>query len=243
MFRFYSSSMQICCKRWNRRVHQENCLGKERAAFTLIELLVVIAIIALLVSILLPSLQTAKEMARRVACASNLKTTGMGLVLFATDNKDLYPQFGGMPWYQPTFFQQALNTGDPLYSGYLSSQYKLFLCPSSPIITSQSDIEDLGYMQYAYYHRISQNPDDWTAASWSFFDTPLRENLRENSPRGIADPSDWILGGDWTCQGNRSNHYSNDKCDGANRLYNDTSVNWTSYNDLLDYNFYVDSLK
>jgi len=61
------------------------------AAFTLIELLVVVAIIALLISILLPSLSRAREQARRSVCASNLHQVGIAMPMYTEDNKDYYP--------------------------------------------------------------------------------------------------------------------------------------------------------
>ncbi len=64
---------------------------KRRSAFTLIELLVVIAIIALLVSILMPSLQKAKEMAKNVVCMSNQKTVSHGIFLYCNQYDDQYP--------------------------------------------------------------------------------------------------------------------------------------------------------
>jgi len=62
-----------------------------RRGFTLIELLVVVAIIALLVSILLPSLGKAKELANRVYCAANQRGIGQSLNLYAYDNNSIMP--------------------------------------------------------------------------------------------------------------------------------------------------------
>ena len=65
--------------------------SSSRAGFTLIELLVVIAIIALLVSILLPSLNRAKELARNVVCLSNVKGINLGITLYANENDTWLP--------------------------------------------------------------------------------------------------------------------------------------------------------
>ena len=58
----------------------------KKKGFTLIELLVVIAIIALLLSILLPGLKKAKEVAKRAVCRSNLKQLTLAWILYADDN-------------------------------------------------------------------------------------------------------------------------------------------------------------
>lgn len=61
-------------------------------AFTLIELLVVVAIIALLISILLPSLNAARDQARLIKCAANLSNVGKSLHFYADDYNEYVPR-------------------------------------------------------------------------------------------------------------------------------------------------------
>jgi len=62
--------------------------------FTLIELLLVIAIIAILASILLPTIQQARKKSREIKCVANLKSIGQGLMLYCADHNDILPFHG-----------------------------------------------------------------------------------------------------------------------------------------------------
>ena len=91
-------------------------------AFTLIELLVVVAIIAVLISILLPSLQRAKASARQVYCLSNLRSIGEAANFYAADNEDFLPR------------------GIQMFTGSYSTEYQVFATAVLPYLDCPYDL-------------------------------------------------------------------------------------------------------
>ena len=83
-------------------------MNRTRTAFTLVELLVVIAIIGILVALLLPAIQAAREAARRTQCANNLKQISLAILNFES-SKTTFP---------PGVVQSAPLTGGDYYNGW-----------------------------------------------------------------------------------------------------------------------------
>ena len=106
---------------------------KPQKAFTLIELLVVISIIALLISILVPALSSARKQAYAVVCLSNLHQIGMGAYYYADDNDTYIPRgmtgAGGYLWFE--LFMPYLENEQAKRSGDYR-RVEIFRCPGFP---------------------------------------------------------------------------------------------------------------
>ncbi len=116
---------------------------KRLKGFTLIELLVVVAIIALLISILLPSLQDAKKQAQAVACMSSLDQVLLGLRMYQDEHNGWLPYSVGKEqndWDGSLWSEAAWNVPkENLWFYKLTPTYignpKVFACPGDPFLT------------------------------------------------------------------------------------------------------------
>jgi prepilin-type N-terminal cleavage/methylation domain-containing protein/prepilin-type processing-associated H-X9-DG protein len=106
-----------------------------RHAFTLVELLVVIGIIALLISILLPSLSRSREMANRTKCLSNLRQLGMALVTYCTENKGYFPASARYEPCDPSDFIYWEPQGSSSPDGSISNYWSL---PGRPVVVGMT---------------------------------------------------------------------------------------------------------
>src|SRR5687768_7418623 len=139
--------------------------SKRSAGFTLVELLVVIAIIGVLVALLLPAVQAAREAARRMKCGNNQKQLALGLHNFH-DTYNAFPKYthASVGWNAlilPYIEQQALGEKvlptAPSYTGAQNAnrvmgQFKIpvFLCPSYIVDRSGSTIDNITGFGNAY---------------------------------------------------------------------------------------------
>ncbi len=135
-----------------------------RSAFTLIELLVVVAIVALLISILLPGLRSAKDEARRGVCLNNLREIGRYTGVYAQENRDRMPRSmhsagysyaDGMPWAYEFY---ALLTGQPFRQAddaWWDALNTFYHCPfdprRSPLRWYETDVAVFSYGFNVYF--------------------------------------------------------------------------------------------
>ena len=185
-------------KSYSCRDKRPGCRGQRVSpGFSLLELLVVVAIIAILTSMALPSLGRAKELARRVACATNLRQLGVALRMYAHENDGWYPveELCGNP--------QSALTGS-LFPRYVSNR-DMFYCPSADQIEPYAQSDEYGGPGG---DSVVNTDDNWERSyiSYKYFsitrrDTrmplPLRLSeyphlLKDDSPLHRWLISDWV---------------------------------------------------
>ena len=137
---------------------------RPRFGFTLVELLVVIGIIAVLIALLLPALNRARQQAKAVQCQSNLRSIGQGLLIYAGMNKGALPYGfwsggGGASGTQWTLLLMQALTGrggdwvDASVSGQNTSRTKtLFHCPE--VENSETSVNESAIVHYLSHPRL-----------------------------------------------------------------------------------------
>lgn len=155
---------------------------KRTYAFTLIELLVVIAIISLLVSILLPSLNQAREIAKSTVCKTHLQQIGVAMQLYGHESNGYIPSWALKSTGEHWEMEKSKVPSGWIHLGLLFSlkfaeMPSLFICPNqaeSPIIK-----------QYGF----GENSYNWgNAGYWYFAGSPKyfqRDNLENYSQESV----------------------------------------------------------
>jgi prepilin-type N-terminal cleavage/methylation domain-containing protein/prepilin-type processing-associated H-X9-DG protein len=202
---------------------------RNKKGFTLIELLVVIAIIAVLVAVLLPAIESARDRARTVVCASQVKQLTAAILEQAEDDHGRIPR---CRWHDLFWFDFPPNTA----LGNITKNKNIVFCPSDRSVNRSLPVNKDHRANVSYGVNESgpcPNPG-WISHYLRDIDRPDMLVLMADSTSEVTGGSPWrnvvsgLLGG-WGPQYYPARRHN----DGANVGFCDGHITWMQWDDLV----------
>ena len=240
-------------------IKKSSHLFRYYSGFTLVELLVVISIIALLLAILMPSLQKARNQAKQVACKQRLHQIGIAIAAYASENKGKYP-IGNFFNYPYANYGDSSNDGNPNQSDdhfvgtdlkpYLT-QVIMLLCPANEAFVKNGWVASYQkgviyndgapnysyFMGYYYFGNYSYDYYFWHTGSIAWQRSSMQKDEFTMWQKGLLYPDHNSKGRlklfqDCTSPNDARVGISHDM---PNSLYTDSSVTSNKIKDLTSY--------